>query len=1346
MSHTAQMVNCAQTTQLLATTALQSAQRSAAGSPPKRRAARAAPLAAVAAVLVVMIAGVSGGVITDTPPYRQYTENFNSLPTGSTPTDTWYNIMVAGSGTNQVVTAPAGMTGKAWEVKDNGVPYTARFYNTGAGVNLCSVSQSVSYDLHVPDLTLNDVREVRATLGAVAVSTTAAPANTFGLRLTGTVLGTNTANFYVRGDAQGAPTLSASGVQTPGTIVHVQMSQVNCSPNLCVVFTFTGLTGLTSPLTQCSSVVDALVGTVNALSIADTASIAQATVHLDNYDWQGAPIPNTDTDGDGVPDTSDNCINTVNPSQLDQDGDNVGNACDTDLDGDGLLNTAEPDYAGTPDRDADGYTDGPNTPANNPAVGQPGHLERADNCPDTPNPTQTDTDGDGIGDACASAGGGADPVDPHVITAFGASSQSDLYISPDGDLLVVAHILDTGNALVVTYSNDGGETWVDKTTGISNAQNPKVVAIDAFRIAIKYTTLAFPAGQQLITKTTNAGNTWTTAFSNMNYEGGCGLSGNALMDMTIEDDSIYFTTAILEIGVDYQTRLAVRKTDDFFTTAPTIVNQYVEPSLGCASLEDTRGMAIIPGTAGECAYFAIDATGAGGNTAIRAELCAGTGAINDPIAPLSNYGHQLNSDKVRGKTLTFTQGASPTHYVAHQTPQATWQFVQLGTSTTLNADFLRPINGGLTRDIPVSTASTDFYFGRLSADVDSITYTYTGVVPGTNSVTHVNPGIATDCIRLWYSYRDQTTNQLGIAAEPYECAVPLIGIKAFTTVTDLTGFEVDPTNSVVIARVDNGVTIKTFNPSDLSEIASQALDAGCGAGHWDGVGALAAGNNLYTTYYNCFSDGSTDRLAIRSNTLGPPIQPQICVDGSFCDIDLDDNSALTNGACNSLSLDDQEIPPDLTRLGKVSMALWDWSTNSEEGLDHATLGWIYTGADSGNVGIFGITQNNNEDDCAGVVERQATTDTELASGACFAHNTENGKMAVATTDNSGPARSFNADLDVTFTGGPGVFAWYPDVTLNTATVSGATYNDLIALSCTEEQWAVVKNGVEQIDPNGIVGVTMDENGVVRHSRVYPTEDFIAWGPPTWSLQGYATPFGHHNAVAISGDGHWAAYLFDASTVNIVNATSGEFRGQAALPAGDCCWEMKLDDTGQTLYVASQTYIVSYDVVEITTVIPVPPLTRPLYDGSGNGTYSDSVCVNTNGIQDAPDCPNASNPACTQTPGGCAATGGQQPTTPTGTQQDVTGSLPGCGVGGLFLGLTATQQMAVMTGLMLLLGFIGLYIIGKKREGVSGAVISVIAVIIYTLSLYLWCAPAWPLVVVAVLGVVFAFVKGRAAGG
>jgi uncharacterized repeat protein (TIGR01451 family) len=80
-----------------------------------------------------------------------------------------------------------------------------------------------------------------------------------------------------------------------------------------------------------------------------------------------------EADGDGIPDSVDNCPNTPNADQTDTDGDGVGNACDN------CVNTANPNQA---DADEDGVGD------------------LCDNCPNTSNPDQVDLDMDGLGDVC----------------------------------------------------------------------------------------------------------------------------------------------------------------------------------------------------------------------------------------------------------------------------------------------------------------------------------------------------------------------------------------------------------------------------------------------------------------------------------------------------------------------------------------------------------------------------------------------------------------------------------------------------------------------------------------------------------------------------------------------------------------------------------------------------------------------------------------------------------------------------------------------------------------------------------------------------------------------------------
>ncbi|RMZ49533.1 T9SS C-terminal target domain-containing protein [Candidatus Marinimicrobia bacterium PRS2] len=106
-------------------------------------------------------------------------------------------------------------------------------------------------------------------------------------------------------------------------------------------------------------------------------------------DWGGCYCV-TDSDGDEVCDTDDNCPAEINSNQLDTDGDGAGDACDTTC-----------PYDANNDSDDDGVCEC--TLSDNECT----ELEAADdNCPGTKNGSgdgednQLDTDGDGAGDAC----------------------------------------------------------------------------------------------------------------------------------------------------------------------------------------------------------------------------------------------------------------------------------------------------------------------------------------------------------------------------------------------------------------------------------------------------------------------------------------------------------------------------------------------------------------------------------------------------------------------------------------------------------------------------------------------------------------------------------------------------------------------------------------------------------------------------------------------------------------------------------------------------------------------------------------------------------------------------------
>lgn len=179
----------------------------------------------------------------------------------------------------------------------------------------------------------------------------------------------------------------------------------------------------------------------------------------------GGDLSAADTDGDGVPDISDNCPLVSNADQADQDGDGVGDACDSDIDGDGTDNQFDP----CP-QDPDDLCDPSEDPRDSDGDGIP---DSTDNCPTVANPGQEDTNTDGIGDACTLADGEDeyacglgvdDPFKPlvngpdNVVVANGTTSGICLACAVQNPDNAVDQILTNSTSLLLTANVGGSVT------------------------------------------------------------------------------------------------------------------------------------------------------------------------------------------------------------------------------------------------------------------------------------------------------------------------------------------------------------------------------------------------------------------------------------------------------------------------------------------------------------------------------------------------------------------------------------------------------------------------------------------------------------------------------------------------------------------------------------------------------------------------------------------------------------------------------------------------------------------------------------------------------------------------
>lgn len=189
------------------------------------------------------------------------------------------------------------------------------------------------------------------------------------------------------------------------------MPATNSSDTSSTLDTSSGSTTVATSLTETSEV-SSTATTIIPTSTGETAdpldeSTTEMTDTTDTTGMDGAGSSSDttigpmlmDADGDGVPDSDDNCPDVSNPGQENLDGDIAGDVCDSDVDGDGVFdpfdNCVGLYNADQADLDGDFWGDLCDDDDDN-----DGAKDVTDNCPLVVNPDQKDVEMDGVGDAC----------------------------------------------------------------------------------------------------------------------------------------------------------------------------------------------------------------------------------------------------------------------------------------------------------------------------------------------------------------------------------------------------------------------------------------------------------------------------------------------------------------------------------------------------------------------------------------------------------------------------------------------------------------------------------------------------------------------------------------------------------------------------------------------------------------------------------------------------------------------------------------------------------------------------------------------------------------------------------
>ena len=173
-------------------------------------------------------------------------------------------------------------------------------------------------------------------------------------------------------------------------------------------------------------------------------------------------VPDEDIDGDGIPNSVDNCPQVANADQTDADGNGIGDVCQ-DTDNDTILDVNDncPENSNIDQIDTDGNGIGDACQD----VDDDGVIDIEDNCITNSNPDQQDTNGNGIGDVCDTSYENPDNISLEIVSETCQGSDNGQIILTTKESYITYTATLEGEGISLSESFDASITFENLVAG-----------------------------------------------------------------------------------------------------------------------------------------------------------------------------------------------------------------------------------------------------------------------------------------------------------------------------------------------------------------------------------------------------------------------------------------------------------------------------------------------------------------------------------------------------------------------------------------------------------------------------------------------------------------------------------------------------------------------------------------------------------------------------------------------------------------------------------------------------------------------------------------------------------------